>query len=61
MAGTVNNMASTKTRGKVWTDKETALLLTCWSEETIQIALNQSKCSKDTSRVYQTLLVSCLT
>ena len=62
MAGSnvVVNMASKKTRGKVWSDEETKLLLTCWSEEAIQVALDTSKCTKDTNRVYRNLLVSCL-
>ena len=59
MAGKVENMASKTTKGKVWSEKETKLLLTLWSEETIQIALENSKCTKDTNRVYQNLLVSC--
>ena len=52
-------MAS-KTRGKVWSENETKHLLTCWSEETVQIALDNSKCTKDTNRVYRNLLVRSL-
>ena len=59
LAGKLTNMASKATRGKVWSEKETKLHLTLWSEETIQIALDNSKCTKDTNRVYRNLLVSC--
>ena len=49
-------MAARKSRGKVWNDEETRALITLWCDETIQVALDNSKSSKDTSKVYKTLL-----
>ena len=53
-------MAARKSRGKVWNDEETRALITLWCDETIQVALDNSKSSKDTRKVYKTLLVSVI-
>ena len=51
-------MAARKSIGKVWNDEETRALIILWCDETIQVALDNSISSKDTSKVYKTLLVS---
>jgi len=43
---------------KKWTMEATDMLLDLWSEETIQFALTNSKTSKETREVYNTLQVS---
>ena len=55
---TVSMAAVKKSRGKVWTDKETKALIDLWGEEAIQIAVDNAKTSRASSQVYKTLLVS---
>ena len=52
-------MAS-KNRGKfcMGSSDATVMLIDLWSEETIQLALENSKTSKETREVYNTLQVS---
>ena len=47
-----------RNREKVWSNEATKALLDLWCDETIQVAFDQSKGSKETSKVYQRLLVS---
>jgi len=47
-----------KTRGKTWSDEATKKLIEIWGEETIQLALDNSKTSKQSSQIYKSLLVS---
>jgi hypothetical protein len=52
-------MAAVKrNRGEVWSNEATKTLLNLWCDEAIQVAFDQSKGSKETSKVYQRLLVS---
>jgi hypothetical protein len=52
-------MAAVKrNRGKVWSNEATKTRLNLWCDEAIQVAFDQSKGSKETSKVYQRLLVS---
>jgi hypothetical protein len=47
-----------RSRGKIWTDEETKVLIDLWGEEDIQVALDNAKTSRASSQVYKTLLVS---
>lgn len=47
-----------KSRGKIWTDEETKVLIDLWGEEAIQVALDNAKTTRASSQVYKTLLVS---
>jgi hypothetical protein len=49
---------TSKTRGKTWSDEATKKLIELWGEETIQIALDNAKTSKQSSQIYKTLLAS---
>ena len=49
-----------KSRGKLWSDKETNDLIEAWSDEVIQVALENAKTPKQSNKVYNTLLVSCI-
>ena len=62
MAATTSNITAVKakTRGKLWPDDATRCLIQLWSEETIQISLDACKTSRQTSSVYQILLVSII-
>ena len=51
-------MAPKDNRGKVWSDAATRTLIALWSEEAIQISLDTCKTSRQTSKVYQIILVS---
>ena len=42
-----------KHRGIVWPDEATEVLIELWGEETIQIALENAKCAKETREVYR--------
>ena len=50
-------MASKNNRGKVWSDEATRTLITLWSEEAIQISLDTCTTSRQSSKVYQVILV----
>jgi hypothetical protein len=50
--------AEKKTRGTLWPDNVTKCLIQLWSEEIIQVSLDSCKTSRQTSNVYQILLVS---
>jgi hypothetical protein len=55
----LSKMAGVKrNRGKVWSNEATKTLLNLWCDEAIQVAFDQCKGSKETSKVYQRLLVS---
>ena len=47
-----------RTDEKNWTDEATEALLELWPEESIQMSLEHSKSSKDTTAVYENLRVS---
>ena len=47
-----------KSRVKLWPDEATRTLINLWSEETIQLSLENCKTSKETRQVYNTILVS---
>jgi translation initiation factor IF-1 len=47
-----------RSRGKIWIDEETKVLIDLWGEEDIQVALDNAKTSRASSQVYKTLLVS---
>ena len=49
-----------KKRGKMcmWSNDATDMLINLWPEETIQLAFENSKTSKETREVYNTLQVS---
>jgi hypothetical protein len=56
-------MAETKTknsRGKLWSDKETKELLEAWSDDVIQVVLENAKTLKQSNKVYNIFLVSCV-
>ena len=44
-------------RGITWPDEATEALIELWAEESIELALEHSKSSKDTRAVYQNLQV----
>lgn len=45
-------------RGKKWSEYATQCLIQIWGDETMQIALDSCKCSKESSQVYKSFLVS---
>ena len=47
-----------KNRGKLWSEEATRTRINLWSEETIQLSLENCKTSKETRQVYNTILVS---
>lgn len=61
MAASASATTTKKRRGKLWSDKETKDLLEAWSDEVIQVALENAKTPKQSNKVYNTLLVSCVT
>ena len=57
------NLDETKTRknrGVVWQDDATNFLIDVWGEEVIQLQLENCKTSKQTSKIYEAILVSQL-
>ena len=57
------NLDKTKTRknrGVVWQDDATNFLIDVWGEEVIQLQLENCKTSKQTSKIYEAILVSQL-
>ena len=54
-------MAAVKnSRGKLWSDGETKYLIESWSNEVIQVALENAKTPTQSNKVYKKLLVSCV-
>lgn len=56
----INNTKIRKNRGVVWQDNATNFLIDVWGEEVIQLQLENCKTSKQTSKIYETILVSHL-
>lgn len=56
----LNNPKIRKNRGVVWQDDATNFLIDVWGEEVIQLQLENSKTSKQTSKIYEAILVSHL-
>ena len=57
------NLDETKTRKNrdvVWQDDATNFLIDVWGEEVIQLQLENCKTSKQTSKIYEAILVSQL-
>ena len=54
----IDNTKTRKNRGVVWQDDATNFLIDVWGEEVIQLQLENCKTSKQTSKVYEALLVS---
>ena len=57
------NLDKTKTRknrGVVWQDDATNFLIDVWGEEVIQLQLENCKTPKQTSKIYEAILVSQL-
>ena len=46
-----------KSRGKTWCDDATRTLINLWSEETVQLSLENRKSSKEKRQVYNRLLI----
>ena len=46
-----------KNRGIVWPDEATSTLIELWGEETIQLSLENSECSKETREIYRRVKV----
>ena len=44
-----------KSRGKLWNDEATNMLIQLWGEETIQLALDNCKTSKQSGEVYKVI------
>lgn len=61
MAASASATTTKKSRGRLWSDKKTKDLLEAWSDEVIQVALENAKTPKQSNKVYNTLLVSCVT
>ena len=53
----IDNTKIRKNRG-VWQDDATNFLIDVWGEEVIQLQLENCKTSKQTSKVYEAILVS---
>lgn len=49
-----------KNRGKQWSEAATMSLIDMWGQETVQVAFDSSKSSKQSSAIYKSLLVSRL-
>jgi hypothetical protein len=47
-----------KNRGILWPDEATEILTELWGEEMIQIALENSKCAKETREIYRRITVN---
>ena len=50
-----------KNRGIVWEDEVVNILIDLWGEESIQIALENSKSAKETREVYRRIKVQLVT